>query len=264
MADKTVTQFTRVSSLASSDELLAYDISASTTNKTLMTDVTSFVQSNLTAVSASILTGNISTSLLSGTISTSLLSGTIPGSMLTGTVQGSLLSGSIHGSLLTNTTVAVSKLNVTGTASSDYLLRGDGVWSNQTPLNTPSSNNDYSGVLKSLSVDSSVAAGTVCYMNSSAKMIAADADSSTSTAGMIALATANISASALGNFLLQGIHSNTSYSFTAGQTLYVSTTPGAPTATIPSGTGDIVRIVGYALGTSSIYFRPDNTFIELT
>jgi len=52
-----------------------------------------------------------------------------------------------------------------------------------------------------------------------------------------------------------------------GLPLYVSTTAGHFDFTAPSGTGDFVRIVGYAIDEDSsdvlAYFKPDNTFVEL-
>ena len=51
-----------------------------------------------------------------------------------------------------------------------------------------------------------------------------------------------------------------------GDVLYVSTTAGDTTATAPSGSGDIVRVIGYCLDASNgqIWFNPDNTFVEYT
>lgn len=52
-----------------------------------------------------------------------------------------------------------------------------------------------------------------------------------------------------------------------GLPLYVSTTPGHFDFTAPSASGDIVRIVGYAIdedgGDILVYFDPDKTFVEI-
>ena len=52
-----------------------------------------------------------------------------------------------------------------------------------------------------------------------------------------------------------------------GLPVYVSTTAGHFDFTAPSGSGDIVRIVGYAIDDDSgdvlIYFKPDNTWVEI-
>ena len=50
-----------------------------------------------------------------------------------------------------------------------------------------------------------------------------------------------------------------------GDVLYVSTSAGQAIATAPSGSGDIVRVVGYCLDASNgqIWFNPDGTFVEV-
>ena len=61
--------------------------------------------------------------------------------------------------------------------------------------------------------------------------------------------------------MLQGIVSAESHGFTLGAPLYVSSTPGQMTNTVPSE--GYVRIVGYATNDDQIYFDPDKTWIEL-
>lgn len=48
---------------------------------------------------------------------------------------------------------------------------------------------------------------------------------------------------------------------TVGAPLYLSTTAGALTETAPSGTDDVVRIVGYVLSDDCIYLNPSNDWI---
>jgi hypothetical protein len=63
--------------------------------------------------------------------------------------------------------------------------------------------------------------------------------------------------------LVRGIAKNTDWSsFTAGDKLYLSPNSGDISNSITSDTNDFVRIVGYALGNSKIYFCPDNTYIQ--
>ena len=60
---------------------------------------------------------------------------------------------------------------------------------------------------------------------------------------------------------------NTGFSgASVGDPLYISTTAGQVTSTAPSGTGDIVRVVGYVANAASgiIYFSPDKTWIEVS
>ena len=50
-----------------------------------------------------------------------------------------------------------------------------------------------------------------------------------------------------------------------GVPVYMSTTAGAVTTTAPSGTGEFVRVVGHVVDATNrtIYFKPDNTWLEL-
>ena len=65
--------------------------------------------------------------------------------------------------------------------------------------------------------------------------------------------------------LLRGYVYNSSWNWTSiGGELYLSsTTAGAMTQTQPSGSGDIVRVVGYAISEYLIYFNPSQDWIEL-
>ena len=70
--------------------------------------------------------------------------------------------------------------------------------------------------------------------------------------------------------LIRGFVRDSDYSGldgTTGQIIYVNTVTAnnSMTPDIPTGTGDVVRIVGYCTtaGSKTIYFCPDNTFIQL-
>ena len=51
-----------------------------------------------------------------------------------------------------------------------------------------------------------------------------------------------------------------------GAILYLdNATAGAATGTAPTGNGDIVRVLGYKIGSGTrMWFNPDNTFVEVT
>jgi hypothetical protein len=51
---------------------------------------------------------------------------------------------------------------------------------------------------------------------------------------------------------------------TAAAIQYLSTTAGAFTETAPSASGEIVRILGYAMSTTEIFFDPDKTWLEIS
>jgi hypothetical protein len=105
-------------------------------------------------------------------------------------------------------------------------------------------------------------------LNSSGQWVLADADAST-TAGSVCLGLC-ITASTSGNvtkILLHGTMRASTFpaSMTTGAPIYVSTTAGDISTTPPSGTDDIVRVIGWALTAepNTIYFNPSSDWITL-
>lgn len=64
------------------------------------------------------------------------------------------------------------------------------------------------------------------------------------------------------NTLLEGIIYDATWDWSAGA-IYVSTTVGELTQPAPSGSGDQVQIVGYALDADTMYFLPNSTIVEI-
>ena len=89
------------------------------------------------------------------------------------------------------------------------------------------------------------------------------------TAGSESLSGTGLLAYALGTnaqddgMLLNGVIYDASHSFTIGLPIYIGVTTGTLTTTAPSGSGEVVRIVGYALDANHIYFCPDTTWVLL-
>jgi cytoskeletal protein CcmA (bactofilin family) len=112
-----------------------------------------------------------------------------------------------------------------------------------------------------LTAGESVVAGNICYLKSDGKFWKADASAESTSKGMIAMATESISADATGTFMLYGSYTTTG--LTAGGQYYISETAGASTATAPTTSTSIVRIVGYAISTTRFFFNPDNSYVEV-
>jgi len=106
--------------------------------------------------------------------------------------------------------------------------------------------------------------GELCYLNSSGGWTAADADA-TGTAGGVMLAIALGTDPDVDGMLLRGMFTLDHDPGTIADELYVSTTAGDITGAVPSGTGDVVRVVGYCLDSTNgqIWFNPSNDFIVL-
>ena len=63
--------------------------------------------------------------------------------------------------------------------------------------------------------------------------------------------------------LTNGIFYDSAHGFALGQPIYLTGTAGLLSTTAPTASGDLVRVVGYAIDTDEIYFCPDNTWVIL-
>jgi hypothetical protein len=66
------------------------------------------------------------------------------------------------------------------------------------------------------------------------------------------------------DLLFYGYIRNDAWAFTAGANVYGSTTAGGITKTAPSGSGDQVQIVGFAIDTDEMLFNPCYALTEVT
>ena len=121
-----------------------------------------------------------------------------------------------------------------------------------------------SGITITLTAGEALVFSDACYMKSDGKMWKADADA-IATASTIGIAGAAISADATGTFLLHGtVRDDSAYALTIGGLIYLSTTAGGITQTAPSGTDDVVQVLGVALTADVWYFNPQLVQIERT
>ena len=105
-----------------------------------------------------------------------------------------------------------------------------------------------------IATSENLAAGDFVNLHNSTGIKARKADASTSAkfatgfvlAGVTAPATATIYPISNKNTALTGL--------TVGSTYWLSTTPGTPTATAPSGSGNIVQMLGVAESTTEMIF----------
>lgn len=120
-----------------------------------------------------------------------------------------------------------------------------------------------SGVKVSLTAGENLVFGDACYVKSDGKLWKGDADA-IATSGVIALALATISTDAAGDFLMLGIARNDAWNWTVGGDIYLSTTAGALTQTAPSGTDDVIQILGKATHADRMYWNPQLVQVEHT
>ena len=115
-------------------------------------------------------------------------------------------------------------------------------------------------IIKYGTATSAVTAGSIYRLNADGNWFKTDADFEISSSGLLGVA---VSSNAADGFLIRGICDLIVATTTpTGSTLYLSTTNGRATSTPTSGSGDVIRAVGYNLnGGSQAYFNPDGTYI---
>lgn len=126
----------------------------------------------------------------------------------------------------------------------------------------------YSGISAPMVAGEDLEDGECVYAKSDGKMWKAVATAS-ATSRTVAMCTADVSADAVGTFLLQGFaHFATNFpTYTVGGVIY---TPEAetggknvPEQAAPDTDGDFVQVIGWAASADIIYFNPSNDIIEV-
>jgi len=130
---------------------------------------------------------------------------------------------------------------------------------------TALSNDTGGGEVVTFGGGSNLTAGKIYYLNSSGTWTETDADAIATSDGLLAIALG--ATPGTHGMLLRGFFDATTYlsNFISGLPVYLSTTAASMDTTLPSGTGDIVRCIGYCTNTANvIYFNPESTTLELS
>lgn len=104
----------------------------------------------------------------------------------------------------------------------------------------------------------SVTAGTVYAMSSFGSWITV-ANTSANAIRLLAVATGTSSGNGM---LTHGVFRKASHGYQLGSPLYLSSTSGTFTTTVPTATNSYARVLGYAISSDDIYFCPDNTWVQ--
>ena len=110
----------------------------------------------------------------------------------------------------------------------------------------------------------SMTAGAIYHYKSDGTWELADADAVATSDGLLGVALG--AASDTNGMCLRGMVTIDHDPGAIGDVLFLSTTAGDCSATAPSGSADIVRVIGYQVNHASqgeIWFNPDNTYVEL-
>ena len=127
-----------------------------------------------------------------------------------------------------------------------------------TRSNPYSAAGDHEGTVLSIGT-LGLTVGTVYYWDGS-EWADANAGAVATADGLMGVSTATGVAP---DVLVSGIIQLSSVPGSAGDVLYLDTTNGTLTATAPSGSGEIVRVMGYNLDGSRIYFNPSQDWLEI-
>jgi len=102
------------------------------------------------------------------------------------------------------------------------------------------------------------------YLGSASKWLEADADAASTSINLLGIALeAKTDTQAMLVALSGSFVRDDTFNWTPGVPLYISGTLGAITATKPTGSGDIVRTVGYAVTADIIFFAPSSDYVTL-
>jgi len=230
----------------------------------------------VTTLASSVLTttdingGTIDGTVIGGASAAAITGTAIVGTSLSVGTGGVITAGTIELGAATDTTIArasAGQISVEGVQV--VTLSNTVTMTNKTLSHTvePASDDTFTGEqITGFNAGATVAQWEAVYLSSSSTWLLTDADA-TGTAGgvMVCLAAA---AGTNGNPLTvvrRGVIRNDGWTWsTVGAPLYLSTTAGAITQTAPSGTDDVVRVVGYVLSDDCIYFDPSNDWITRT
>lgn len=132
-----------------------------------------------------------------------------------------------------------------------------------------SADGTYSGITRAGTAGTTLAFGDLVYLQASdSRWELADADAA-STAGDVLLGMCVLAAASDGSattiLLLGNIRADAAFpTLTIGAQAYVSTTAGDIQVAQPSGTDDVIRVVGFALTADELYFNPSQDYITHT
>lgn len=178
------------------------------------------------------------------------------------TLTAPVLGGSVTGTYTlagtpTITSPTIATPSVSGTISGEHSLLDTAA---------PAADVTASGLIITLTAAGNVGFGDVCYIASTGKATIVDADAIASSSGIV-MALGTISADAAGSFLLHGIARNDAWNWTVGGLIYITvtaTTGNTLSQTAPSGTDDVIQIVGVATHADRMFFNPQLVQIEHT
>lgn len=155
------------------------------------------------------------------------------------------------------------------TGSGDFMLATGPSFSigENAPIAMPellSAPNKYAGITETGIAGETLAFGEANYLKSSDARWWKTLNSAQATAGSVRLGVCVVGANAGGtitNLILGKIKSG-SYALTVGAPVYLASSAGSVTPSLPQTNGNVVRVVGFGGGTTnSLYWNPSNEYL---
>ena len=112
----------------------------------------------------------------------------------------------------------------------------------------------------------SSAIGDLVYLDSNGKWQKTDADAEATTTGLLGIALEVKATDAALKVALPGsiVYSTAFITFTIGAPVYVGETAGAMSLSLPTGTDNTVRVIGWGVHADKIFFMPSPDVATLT
>ena len=136
----------------------------------------------------------------------------------------------------------------------------------KTVYAAPGADLEASGVKLSLTANENQAFGDVCTIDSSGEAAIAQADAIANASVVVMCVDATVSLGATGTYLMIGVARQDAWAWTVGGLIYLSTTGttgNTLTQTAPSGTSNVVQIMGIATHADRMMFSPNLTQVEV-
>ena len=170
-----------------------------------------------------------------------------------------------YGIKIQNQTIASAATNYAVDINSKFRIAADG---SCILLPAGGADGDFTGTAIDGTAGTSLTFGDLIYLAvADSRWELTDADSVTTCGsvltGMCVLAAAGDGSAT--RVLLQGVvRADAKFpALTIGAPVYASTSPGLIQVAAPSGTDDIVQVVGYAMTADEIYFNPSSTYLTV-
>ena len=236
---------------------------ASTATSTATSAGTAASSADSAAESAGALAGTAS-SAASSTASVALSTGTSAG---TAASTATSTATSQNTSQSTNVSAALSAGTSAGTAASTALSTATSAAGTLVLTAAPGSDHSANGIIITLTANEAQAFGDACFINSGGKAQLIDADAIATMGALVMCADASVASAASGNYLMLGVARDDTWAWTVGAFVYGSTsglTGSTLTQTAPSGTDDVIQILGVATHANRMIWQPQLVQVEHT